>query len=692
MKGFTGRILRVDLSSGLWRAEPTDPVEARAFLGGKGYAASRLFRELAPGTEPLSPENKVALMAGPLTGTSGPMANRFAVCTKSPLTGAWLDSHCGGRWGVELKRAGWDGIILEGRAEGPVHMRIRDADVELAGASDFWGKGTFETTRAIQEGEIEGSGGRRPSVLCIGPAGESLCLTACVIADARAAGRGGAGAVLGSKNLKAISVLGTGSVPLADEAAFEELARRTREKLLASPSLRERHILGTAGNVRPVNATGGLPTRNFQKGSFEAFEEITGDAFSKHLWNNSKNLRPCWGCVIPCAHYAVLRPGGPARYLGRPGAGDEKRCADGKEGVAEGGAQQAGQSGEEWWGREGRGVVSGAQARSEPGAREDGEKWALGERSTEIVDEGPEYETIAMLGSNLGIADREAIALADYMLDDVGLDTISFGNTLGFLIECFETGLLGLEETSGLRLEFGCAEVLHRSILIASKRAGPLGGLLADGVLRASRRIGKGSEGFAMHVKGLEIPAYDPRASPGQALAYAVADRGACHLRPFMYGSEHFGKSPRLDALTYEGKAAEVKSGQERCAVVDSIGLCLFHMMALSLTKDILPLLNAATGFNYSEQELLKVGERINNLTRAFNCREGFDVKDDALPPRCREPLRDGKRAGLPMELERMLPEYYRLCGWDERGVPTPEKLGELGLEFAIDSLTGRGR
>ncbi|MGQ9583731.1 MAG: aldehyde ferredoxin oxidoreductase family protein [Thermoplasmatota archaeon] len=652
MKGFTGRVLRVDLSSGRWREERMDPGEARAFLGGKGYALSRLFRELPARVEPLSPENKVVIMTGPLTGAPAPMANRFAVCTKSPLTGAWLDSHCGGHWGPALKWAGWDGIIIEGRAEVPVHIRIRDRLVELADASGLWGRGTFETTRLIQrergrgggdaagasgaedgrgtapERDAGGSGGRRVRVLCIGPAGERLCRIACVIADARAAGRGGAGAVLGSKRLKAISVSGTGRVPLADEEAFRELARSAREKLLASPSLKERQRLGTAGNVRPVNESGGLPTRNFQAGSFEAFEELTGEAFSAHLWNNSKNLRPCWGCPTPCAHYAVLR--------------------------------------------------------RERGAGESGPD------RIETIDEGPEYETIALLGSNLGISDREALAVADYMLDDAGMDTISFGSTLGFLMECFEKGLIGLRETSGLRLRFGCPEVLHWSILIAESRAGPFGELLADGVLRASQRIKGGSEAFAMHVKGLEIPAYDPRASPAQALAYAVADRGACHLRPFLYGREHFGKMPRLDPTTYAGKAAEVKSGQERCAVVNSIGLCLFHLMGLSLTKDVLGLLNAATGFGYSENELLRVGERINNLARAFNRREGFGPAEDALPARGREPPTKGRRAGLPMELERMLPEYYTLCGWDADGAPTAEKLRELGLEFAIDSTDRR--
>jgi aldehyde:ferredoxin oxidoreductase len=614
--GFTGRMLRIDVSSGRQAEEKLDWARARMFLGSKGYAAQLLYRELAPGTGPLSPQNKLVIMTGPLTGVhGGPMPNRFSVSTRSPLTGTWVDSHCGGDWGPELKFAGWDGMILEGRADSPVHIRIRNSDVELASAEQLWGKGTFETMRLIQDDE---KAAKRPRVLSIGPAGEKLSPMACVIADVRAAGRGGTGAVLGSKNVKAISVVGTNEVPLADAAAFSELAKQARGKLLAAQSLKDRMLEGTAGNVRPVNVSGGLPTRNFQEGRFEAYEQITGDMFGKHFWNDSKNLKPCWSCITPCAHFGKL----PAIYGG-------------------------------------------------------------------VVDEGPEYETVVLNGSNLGISDRDVIAYADYLMDDSGLDTISFGNTLGFIIECFERGLIGKTDTGGTALRFGDPELLLRAIPMAALREGPLGALLADGVRAASSRIGKGSADFAMHVKGLEIPAYDPRGSPAQALAYAVSDRGACHLRPFMYGSEHFGKSPRLDPTIYDGKAREVKSGQERNALTDALGICKFYAYGLSLTKDMLPLINAATGFGYSQDEFLLVGERINNLTRMFNVREGFDARHDRLPQRCMEPLHFGRRAGMSMDAGRMLPEYYRECGWDDDGVPTEEKLLSLGLDLTMPRKDG---
>ena len=619
--GFQGKLLRVDLTRNEWREERLDWNEARRFLGSKGYAAQLLFKELSPGTDPLSPRNKVVVMTGPLTGAAGgPMPNRFSVCTRSPLTGTWVDSHCGGHFGPELKFAGWDGLVLEGRSEHPVHIRIRDSLVELAPAGNLWGKGTFETMRTIQS--VEGAGKRLPRVLSIGPAGENLSPIAAVIADVRAAGRGGTGAVLGSKNLKAVSVAGTGKVPLADEALFASLAREAREKLLASQGLKDRKLEGTANNVRPVNNSGGLPTRNFQSGKFEASDEIAGDALAHSLWNDSKNLRPCWGCLTPCAHYA------PLRYRG-------------------GGASAAGEG-------------------------------------DEIIEEGPEYETVVLNGSNIGISDREAVAYADYLLDDFGIDTISFGNTLGFLIECFEKGLVGERETGGIRLGWGDAGLLHRAIGMAARREGPLGSLLAGGVRAASAQIGKGSGEFAMHVKGLELPAYDPRQSPGQALAYAVSDRGACHLRPFMYGSEHFGKSPRLDPTDEKGRAHEVRTGQERSACADALGVCKFYAYGLSLTKDMVPLVNAATGLALTQEELLTAGERINNLTRMFNVREGFDSKDDALPGRCLTPLHEGRRAGMPLEIGAMLAEYYQDCGWDQRGVPTTGKLKSLDIEFAV--------
>lgn len=618
--GFQGKLLRVDLSRMDWKGEPLDIGEARRFLGSKGYAAQLLFKELAPGTDPLSPQNRLVIMTGPLTGVAGgPMPNRFSVCTRSPLTGTWVDSHCGGHFGPELKFAGWDGIIVEGRAERPVHLRIRDSKVELCPADGLWGRGTFETMRTVQGDE--GAGNRLPRVLSIGPAGENLSKIAAVIAEVRAAGRGGTGAVLGSKNLKAVSVAGTGRVPLADGTLFDSLAREARGKLLASQGLKERRLEGTAANVRPVNGSGGLPTRNFQSGRFERADDIAGDALATHLWKDPRNLRPCWGCVTPCAHYAALRHRG-------------------------GGASPVA----------------------------DGEK---------VIDEGPEYETVVLVGSNLGISDREAIAYADYLLDDYGLDTISFGNTLGFLVECFERGLIGEGDTGGIPLGWGDTALLHRAIGLAARREGHLGALLADGVRAASLRIGKGSGEFAMHVKGLELPAYDPRQSPGQALAYAVADRGACHLRPFMYGSEHFGKSPRLDPTLEEGRGREVKTAQERSALADALGVCKFQAYGLSLTRDLVPLLNAATGLDYSHDEFLRIGERINNLTRMFNAREGFRADDDALPARCRTPLAEGRRAGRPLELDAMLADYYRECGWGDDGVPTAGKLEALGLAFA---------
>ncbi|MEM3526486.1 MAG: aldehyde ferredoxin oxidoreductase C-terminal domain-containing protein, partial [Candidatus Jordarchaeaceae archaeon] len=303
-----------------------------------------------------------------------------------------------------------------------------------------------------------------------------------------------------------------------------------------------------------------------------------------------------------------------------------------------------------------------------------------------VSDEGPEYETITMFGPNCGIKSREVITVADRMCDNYGLDTISLGNTIGFIMECVEKGLISIQDIDGVDLRFGNEEAFLEAVNMACKVYGNLGKLLANGVKRAAEKIGRESERFAMHVKGLEIPAYVPRAGHGHALAYAVADRGACHLRPWLYGAEHFTKT--LDPRTTEDKPQAVKQGQQNRALIQSCGLCQFAVEENTMYDFLLQMINAATGFNYTEEEFCIVGERINNLTRSFNAREGFTRKDDMLPYRStNEPLPSGPWKGQVIRLGEMLPKYYELCGWDENGVPKKEKLEELGLDFVINEL-----
>lgn len=607
-----GKILRINLSIENVATEKIDSNAVRKFLGGKGLAAYYLFRELRKGVEPLSPENKLIFITGPLTGTKAPSSCRFVVGTKSPLTGAWVDSSCGGFWGPELRFAGFDGIIIEGKAEKPVYIHINDGKVSINDAGFLWGMGTVDTITYLRE---KHKSNRTVRVATIGPAGERMARIAAIIADMRAAGRGGVGAVMGSKNLKAISVVGHGKIPIVDSKKFNELAKQAHKD--AKEGSARMAMVGTAGIISLVNLTGGWPTKNFSESQWdEAKEALSGSVFQNTLWGEGKYVKPCFNCPIRCAHLAVIREG---KYAG-------------------------------------------------------------------VSDEGPEYETISMFGPNCGIKSREVITVADRMCDNYGLDTISLGNTIGFMMECVEKGLVSVEDIDEVDLKFGKEEAFIKAVNMAGNVYGKLGALLANGVKRAAERIGKGSERFAMHVKGLEIPAYVPSAGHGQALAYAVADRGACHLRPWLYGAEHFSKT--LDPRTTKDKPQAVKQGQENRAIIQSSGLCQFAVDDDMIFGDLLQMINAATGFDYTVEEFRLVGERINNLTRSFNAREGFMKSDDTLPYRStNEPLPTGPWKGQVIKLEEMLPEYYKICGWNENGVPTKEKLNDLGLDFVVNEL-----
>jgi len=634
--GFAGTILRVDLTKKTVKKESLDKDVAYKFLGAKGYGAYTIFTEIKKRVDPLGPLNKLIFMLGPLTGTRAPCSNKFAVCTKSPLTNAWLDTHCGGFFGPELKFAGYDGIIVEGRTEEPVYIDIKDEDVGIRDASWLWGANTLDTERLLKE---RSPAERLARVACIGPAGEKKALLANIIAERRAAGRGGAGAVMGSKNLKAVVVRGHKKPEdfIHDPEKFKEAVKICYDKLAKSEITSSRSkgaemrkefrnkatlpVQGTGRIVVGINEAGGLPTRNFQTGAFEGWRDISGAAFSKYLYvpPEAPGARPCFNCPICCGHLSVIKNG----------------------------------------------------------------KWAG------IVDEGPDYENIVMLGSNCGVSDREAITAAEYFCDFYGLDAMSVGGTIAFLMECYEKGLISKKDTDGIDLRFGNAEALVEAVISAGTVKGRLGPLVANGSKRASEKIGKGSERFAMHVKGLEIPAYDPRAAQGMGLCYARSDRGACHLRPWTAGEEMLGST---NPKTTKGKAETVESSTNSINVLyDSTGLCLFVAFGGVGEGEILDLVNSATGFKYKNvDELLRVGNRISNLVKVFNLREGFTRKDDTLPYRLlKEPLPSGPCKGEVVKLEPMLKEYYRLRGWDLKGRPTRAKLKALGLDFAIPELYG---
>lgn len=612
-RAYCGRILRVDLSAKELHEEPIKEEWARKFIGGKGLGIRYLYGLVRPGTDPFSPENVVIFMTGPLTGTVASTVSRMANVTKSPLSLTMSDSYSGGYFPAELKFAGFDGIIVSGRSSRPVYLSIKDGGTELRDADHLWGKGVFETTDLIvrESGEkpkryIDG-----PKVGCIGPAGENMVRYAAVAYDKHHfAGRGGTGAVMGSKNLKAISVRGTKqakALTINSEPAFLEMVKEVVRKDIRENPDEERYIkVGTPSVVNQSQEAGLLPTRNFQTGVFYEADQIDADALFDTIL--VKHTTTCFSCAIGCRNLTKVNDG-------------------------------------EFAGLEG---------------------------------EGPEYETLAMCGSNLGMGDIRVVMKFNEECSDMGLDTISAGNVCGWAMELYERGIMTKKDTGGLELRFGNADAAIAMPRLIALRKG-IGDMLAEGVARASKKIGKNSERYAMHVKGQEYPAYDPRGSFGMALAYATSDRGADHNRAWPVGHEAFGK---IDPFTTDGKAELVVDDQIRTSLKFSAVMCDFLAADLNL---VARLLNAACETDYTEDSVKVVGKRIWTLTRLFNLREGFSKEDDSIPTRVYlDPLPEGNPKGKVVsqqDFQTMLSEYYKLFGWNEQGRPTLETLRELDLE-----------
>ena len=603
---YQGKLLRIDLTKQTVSTEtiPTDII--RKFMGGKGLAAHYLYNELEPGIDPLSPSNILAVMNGPLTGASASNCVNFTVASKSPATGTWDDSHCNGFFGPELKFAGFLGILIKGAATAPVHIHIEDGECTIHNASELWGMDTFATINFLKD---KFTNDRTARVLCIGHAGERKTKLAGIMSEERMAARGGLGAVMGSKNLKAISVVGRERFVPADKVEYDRVRKAIAKQIKESPSAAQSRLEGTPKLLMSVNSVGGLPTNNFQSGYNPEASKLSGETLKEKLWDGGKSRKPCRGCAIQCAHVAMIDTG----------------------------------------------VHAG------------------------IVNKGPEYETVGLLGSNCGIMDPEIVAVAGYYCDLYGLDTISVGSTIAFLMECNMRGLVSEKELSGLDLRFGNAEAFLDAVKMAGTGTG-VGDLIANGVRDACAVVGAGEE-FAMHVKGLEIPAYLPRAAFGQGLAYAVSDRGACHLRPWTFGKECFEKV--LPATSAEGKGKLVKDGQEKNAIFDSIGVCKFITQGAGM-DDILALFNSITGFGIDMDEFDLIGRRVNVLTRLFNNREGFSRRDDTLPGReLNDAVPDGASEGNVITqsvLDEMLDDYYDVSGYTEDGVVTESLRETLGL------------
>ena len=610
-RAYCGKILHVDLTKGETREEPLRFDWAEQFIGGKGLGIRYLYDLMLPGTDPFAPENPIILMTGPLTGTVASTMSRMANVTKSPLSGTMSDSHSGGYFPAELKFAGFDGVIIEGRSSKPVYLAIKDGKAELRNASHLWGKNVFETTDLIvkESGENPRHYPDGPKVGCIGPAGENKVRFAAIAYDEHHfAGRGGTGAVMGSKNLKAISARGTTqakALSINSDSSFLTMVREVIKKdIRENPDEEMLMKVGTPGVVALSQGAGLLPTRNFQAGTFAQADQINADALTDQIL--VRHTTTCYSCSIGCRNIAKVKDG---KYAGLEG-------------------------------------------------------------------EGPEYETLALCGSNMGIGDIRVILKFNEDCSNMGLDTISAGNVCAWAMELFERGILTEEDTDGLELKFGNVEAAVALPQLIATREG-IGNVLAEGVARASKQIGKGSERYAVHAKGLEYPGYDPRATFGMALAYATSERGADHNRAWPVGYDAFGK---LDPFTAEGKAEIVQTDQIRTSVKWSIEMCDFLAANLALFAR---LLNAACETNYTEETMKTMGKRIWTLARLFNVREGFSKKDDTMPPRMYlDPLPNGNAGKVftMQDFEKMLTEYYHLWGWDDQGKPKASTIHELGL------------
>lgn len=611
LKGYMCKVLHIDLTHSKGRVEDLKEDWADQFIGGSGLGTKFLYEMTDERTNPLGPENPLIFMTGPFAGTPVPLSGRHAVVSRSPLTGIFGESDVGGTWGANLKKAGFDGILVTGKSEKPTYLWVHDGAWEIRDASYLWGKDTYEIDPILKSETHE-----KAVVSAIGQAGENQVIISSIITDGkdgRAAGRCGMGAVMGSKNLKAIVAYGMKNVSVFDPEAVKQLPKEYSERIIKNGGNFKNY--GTAGALSTFEAMGTLPLQNWKfVGRWEeSAEKINGFTMAETIL---KGRYFCDACVLGCGRRIKLEKG---PYAGVEGA-------------------------------------------------------------------GPEYETLALLGSNCLIDDLEALCFANELCNRFGLDTISTGGVIGFAMEAFEKGLIDREDTGGIELRWGSVEALIEMIKMIARKKG-FGGLLGKGIKKASEEIGKNSSEFAMHIKGLEMPAHDPRGYNAGGVGFATSSRGACHLAGLSHTFERVLKAPEigipepLDRLQVEGKGILAAKTQNLMGMMDSLKLCKFILFAGVTISDIVKWYGYVTGKEMAFDDFAKTGERIFNLKRIYNVRLGISRKDDFLPPRFLTFKRIGK--GLTPNLPpfgQMLSEYYEYRGWSEDGIPTPEKLEELGL------------
>jgi aldehyde:ferredoxin oxidoreductase len=628
--GASGKILRVNLTKASIETEHLPESFYRLYPGGKALAGYFLLKEMQPGTDPFSPNNLLVLANGLLTGSPLSTATRFTVAARSPLTGGYGESEASGFWGPELRNAGWDAILITGKSERPVYLCIRDDQVSLQPAEDLWG----QTPEMVQTTIREKTAEKNMRVLQIGLGGENLVRFAAITNELRHFnGRNGLGAVMGSKNLKAVAVRGSQHYfDLAnDSASLTVMARDLSRQVKEHPISRDLHDKGTPGLVGGLNAGGMLPTHNFRSGAFDQVDKIKWETYEKNFLTAR---RSCYACAVRC-----------------------KR------------------------------------------------EIAFDERRTPSAYGGPEYEAIAAFGSNCCVDDLNAIVKANELCNLYTLDTISTGMTIAFAMECFEHGLINLEDTDGIDLSFGNAEAMLQIIKKIAHREG-IGNILAEGSRSAARVIGGESASFTIEVKGQELAMHDPRGKVAVGLGFAISEIGADHLVSYhdtmftnpdsasFKGARPLGITEALPARDLsEKKVLHYFIGENWSSFEKVSGFCYFGPAPRSFiqVEDVLKIVNAATGWKLSLIDLLKMGERATNLARVFNLREGFTPQDDRLPERIFMPSEAGALAGLGIEhaeFDRALHDLYALKDWNlETGIPSRQRLSELDIAWASDLL-----
>lgn len=638
-KGYNGKILRVNLSSGSISTEEPSEFFYRRYIGGRGIGVYYLLKELKAGVEPFSSENKIIFAPSVITGAPIPGTSRFSVVAKSPLTGGYGEAEAGGYWGPELKFAGFDAIIIEGKASKPVYLWVHDGEAEIRDATHLWGKVTGDAQDIIRQ-EL---GDERVRVAIIGPAGENLVRYSCIVNDLKHVnGRTGLGAVMGSKNLKAVAVRGHKRLEFAVPEEVRRLARYFNKNFMDNADCNQLNKYGTSQYFLNANAAGTLPTRNYHGGAIEGAEAVGHEKLHEQLVIGSES---CFACPVKCKRIVKA---------------DEPYEVDPKYG-------------------------------------------------------GPEFESITALSSVCGSTDVNVVIKANELCNKYTMDTISTGNVIAFAMECYENGLITKEDTGGIELSFGNAEAIVQMIELIAHRQG-IGDLLAEGVKRASEKIGKGAEEFAMHVKGQEFPMHDPRGKWGMGLGFAVSPTGASHLEcegdgafdPALTGYTHEADESSffmrqlhplailepVESLSIGGPKVRLFTYiQTLWSLFNCLEVCLFTPAPVRVFKisQYSQMVSAVTGWETTMWELMKVGERATTLTRVFNVKHGITSDDDRLPERLFSPLEFGALKGAKIPKEEFLaalPMYYQMMGWDkDTGIPTDAKLEELDIGWAKNEL-----